>query len=72
METEKPPISILNFGCSSNRAIAESLTRKLKNSGFKTYEEIIDDSVIIINTCIVKEESSSHESLILSLSVLKI
>ncbi|MFX0085081.1 MAG: tRNA (N(6)-L-threonylcarbamoyladenosine(37)-C(2))-methylthiotransferase [Candidatus Hodarchaeota archaeon] len=61
-------IKILNYGCSANRAIAEGLIGILQRNGYPLAESIEETDVIIVNTCIVKQNTEHRmKSLLLSL-----
>lgn len=68
IEESKKPIHVLNYGCSANRAIAEGLTGILKRHGYTLTNSIEDAEVIIVNTCIVKQNTEHRmKSKLLSL-----
>ncbi|MHA2155435.1 MAG: tRNA (N(6)-L-threonylcarbamoyladenosine(37)-C(2))-methylthiotransferase [Candidatus Hodarchaeales archaeon] len=61
-------VTVLNFGCSANRAIAEGISGTLKQSGYKISTTDIDADFIIINTCVVKQNTEHRmKDLLLSL-----
>lgn len=71
-EESKNPIHVLNYGCSANRAIAEGLTGILKGHGYTLANSIEDAEVIIVNTCVVKQNTEHRmKSKLLSLSKTK-
>ncbi|MHA2243797.1 MAG: tRNA (N(6)-L-threonylcarbamoyladenosine(37)-C(2))-methylthiotransferase [Candidatus Hodarchaeales archaeon] len=68
-EESKKPICVLNYGCSANRAIAEGLTGILKRHGFTLANSVEDAEVIVVNTCVVKQNTEHRmKSKLLSLS----
>jgi MiaB-like tRNA modifying enzyme len=61
-------VIILNYGCSANRAIAEGLIGTLQRSGHPLADSIEETDVIVVNTCIVKQNTEHRmKSLLLSL-----
>jgi MiaB-like tRNA modifying enzyme len=66
-ETSKSTI-VLNFGCSANRAISEGISGILLSSGYGVTDSIKDADIIIVNTCVVKQNTEHRmKSLLLSL-----
>ena len=62
--------TVLNFGCSANRAIAEGISGTLQSSGYEVKFVGTDSDVIVINTCIVKQNTEHRmKSLLLSLPI---
>ena len=60
--------TILNFGCSANRAIAEGISGILKNNGYEIKLSGTNTDIIVVNTCIVKQNTEHRmKSLLLSL-----
>ena len=71
-EENKKPICVLNYGCSANRAIAEGLTGILERHGFTLANSVEDAEVIVVNTCVVKQNTEHRmKSKLLSLSKTK-
>lgn len=71
-EETKKLVKILNFGCSANRAIAEGLTGTLKRHGFLFANSVEEAELIVINTCVVKQNTEHRmKSLLKSLSETK-
>ena len=71
-EESKKPIYVLNYGCSANRAIAEGLTGILERHGFTLANSVEDAEVIVVNTCVVKQNTEHRmKSILLSLSKTK-
>ncbi|UCE12272.1 MAG: tRNA (N(6)-L-threonylcarbamoyladenosine(37)-C(2))-methylthiotransferase [Candidatus Heimdallarchaeota archaeon] len=71
-EETKKLVKILNFGCSANRAIAEGLTGKLKRQGYLFADSVEEAEIIIVNTCIVKQNTEHRmKSLLKSFSKTK-
>lgn len=67
-ENRNKSVLVLNYGCSANRAIAEGLIGTLKNKLYPIAESIEDAEVIVVNTCIVKQNTEHRmKSLLLSL-----
>ncbi|MFX1286221.1 MAG: tRNA (N(6)-L-threonylcarbamoyladenosine(37)-C(2))-methylthiotransferase [Promethearchaeota archaeon] len=72
LEKNKKQISVLNYGCSANRAIAESLMGILKRHGYIITDSTEDTDLIIVNTCVVKQNTEHRmKSKLLSLSKTK-
>ncbi len=72
IEESKKSISVLNYGCSANRAIAEGLTGILERHEYSLVNSIEDAEVIIVNTCVVKQNTEHRmKSKLLSLSKTK-
>ena len=72
IEKNKKTIKVLNYGCSANRAIAEGLMGTLQQNGYFISDSIKDADTIIINTCVVKQNTEHRmKSLLLSLSKTK-
>ncbi len=72
IEERKNPIALLNYGCSANRAIAEGLIGKLQRNGYTLTESIEESKVIIVNTCVVKQNTEHRmKDQLLSLSKTK-
>ncbi|UCG00474.1 MAG: tRNA (N(6)-L-threonylcarbamoyladenosine(37)-C(2))-methylthiotransferase [Candidatus Heimdallarchaeota archaeon] len=72
IEESKNPIHVLNYGCSANRAIAEGLTGILQRHGYTLTNFAEDAKVIIVNTCVVKQNTEHRmKSKLLSLSQAK-
>ncbi|MFX1514931.1 MAG: tRNA (N(6)-L-threonylcarbamoyladenosine(37)-C(2))-methylthiotransferase [Promethearchaeota archaeon] len=68
LEESKTSIHVLNYGCSANRAIAEGLMGILKRHGYTLANSIEDAEVIIVNTCVVKQNTEHRmKSKLLSL-----
>ncbi|MHA1542839.1 MAG: hypothetical protein ACTSQH_07665, partial [Candidatus Hodarchaeales archaeon] len=62
--------TVLNFGCSANRAIAEGISGTLQSSGYEVKFVGTDSDVIVVNTCIVKQNTEHRmKSLLLSLPI---
>ncbi|MHA1512809.1 MAG: tRNA (N(6)-L-threonylcarbamoyladenosine(37)-C(2))-methylthiotransferase [Candidatus Hodarchaeales archaeon] len=62
--------TVLNFGCSANRAIAEGISGTLRSSGYDVEFSGTDADVIVVNTCIVKQNTEHRmKSLLLSLPI---
>ncbi len=62
--------TVLNFGCSANRAIAEGISGTLQSSGYEVKFDGTDSDVIVVNTCIVKQNTEHRmKSLLLSLPI---
>jgi len=60
--------TVLNFGCSANRAIAEGISGILRSGGYEVQIFGTDTDVIVVNTCIVKQNTEHRmKSLLLSL-----
>ena len=71
-EESKKPIYVLNYGCSANRAIAEGLTGILERHDFTLANSVEDAEVIVVNTCVVKQNTEHRmKSKLLSLSKTK-
>lgn len=71
-EESKKPICVLNYGCSANRAIAEGLTGILERHDFTLANSVEDAEVIVVNTCVVKQNTEHRmKSKLLSLSKTK-
>ncbi|MFX0208521.1 MAG: tRNA (N(6)-L-threonylcarbamoyladenosine(37)-C(2))-methylthiotransferase [Candidatus Hodarchaeota archaeon] len=69
LEKSKKQITVLNYGCSANRAIAESLMGILERHGYRIADSVEDTEVIIVNTCVVKQNTEHRmKSKLLSLS----
>jgi MiaB-like tRNA modifying enzyme len=61
---------VLNFGCSANRAISEGLAGILENNGYILKDSIHNAGLIIVNTCIVKQNTEHRmKSLLASLPI---
>ncbi len=61
-------VTVLNFGCSANRAIAEGISGALRTSGYNLTTSSKDADIIVVNTCIVKQNTEHRmKSLLLSL-----
>ncbi len=59
---------VLNFGCSANRAISEGLAGILETNGVILEDSIDNAGTIIVNTCIVKQNTEHRmKSLLTSL-----
>ena len=59
---------VLNFGCSANRAISEGLAGILENNGFILQNSAHNAGLIVVNTCIVKQNTEHRmKSLLASL-----
>ena len=68
LEESKTSIHVLNYGCSANRAIAEGLMGILKRHEYTLANSIEDAEVIIVNTCVVKQNTEHRmKSKLLSL-----
>ncbi len=50
-------VKVYNFGCSANRAIAEGLMGALKADGYVITEKAEDTQVVVVNTCVVKQNT---------------
>jgi threonylcarbamoyladenosine tRNA methylthiotransferase CDKAL1 len=62
--------TVLNFGCSANRAISEGIAGTLRSSGYTIRFSGTDSDVIIVNTCIVKQNTEHRmKSLLLDLPI---
>ena len=60
--------TVLNFGCSANRAIAEGISGVLKGNGYTLSSTDVNSDLIIVNTCIVKQNTEHRmKDLLLSL-----
>ncbi len=60
--------TVMNFGCSANRAIAEGISGALKQYGYSISTTDVNTDLIIINTCIVKQNTEHRmKDLLLSL-----
>ena len=60
--------TILNFGCSANRAIAEGISGTLRSSGYEVQFSGTDADIFVVNTCVVKQNTEHRmKSLLLSL-----
>ena len=57
LEERKTSIHLLNYGCSANRAIAEGLKGILKRYGYTLTNSMKDAEVVIMNTCVVKQNT---------------
>ncbi len=69
IEERTKSIYVLNYGCSANRAIAEALMGTLDRHGYVLTNSIEDAKVIIINTCVVKQNTEHRvKNQLLSLS----
>ncbi|MCK4848074.1 MAG: radical SAM protein, partial [Candidatus Heimdallarchaeota archaeon] len=67
--TEKTA-TVLNFGCSANRAIAEGISGILRSNGYEIKFSGTNTDVIVVNTCIVKQNTEHRmKSLLLSLPI---
>ncbi len=57
--TERTPktATVLNFGCSANRAIAEGISGTLKDNGYTISTTNTNTDLIIVNTCVVKQNT---------------
>lgn len=72
IEKREKKVSILNYGCSANRAIAEGMMGILERHGYRIADSIEDTEVIIVNTCVVKQNTEHRmKSKLLSLSKTK-
>lgn len=61
---------VLNFGCSANRAISEGLAGILENNGYILEDSTHNAGLIIVNTCIVKQNTEHRmKSLLTSLPI---
>ncbi len=71
-EESKKPIRVLNYGCSANQAIAEGITGILERHGYTLVNSIEDAETVIVNTCVVKQNTEHRmKSRLLSLSKTK-
>lgn len=71
-EESKKSIRVLNYGCSANRAIAEGLMGILERHGYTLVNSIEDAETVIVNTCVVKQNTEHRmKSRLLSLSKAK-
>ncbi len=72
MESVEKPIKIikvLNYGCSANRAIAEGIRGILMKYDYPLTRSLEDADVVIVNTCIVKQNTEHKiKSQLISLS----
>ncbi len=69
IEKKNKSFLVLNYGCSANRAIAEGLIGKLQRNGYPLAQSTNEADLIIVNTCIVKQNTEHRmKSLLLSLS----
>jgi MiaB-like tRNA modifying enzyme len=57
---------VLNFGCSANRAISEGLAGILKSNGYILEDSTNNADLIIVNTCIVKQNTEHRMKSLLS------
>ncbi|MFX0149887.1 MAG: tRNA (N(6)-L-threonylcarbamoyladenosine(37)-C(2))-methylthiotransferase [Candidatus Hodarchaeota archaeon] len=57
LESRKKAIKVLNYGCSANRAIAEGLMGILQRNGYQITESVNDAEVVVVNTCVVKQNT---------------
>jgi MiaB-like tRNA modifying enzyme len=57
VEEKSTPIMVLNYGCSANRAIAEGMMGTLQRKGFLLTESVDEAKTVIVNTCIVKQNT---------------
>jgi threonylcarbamoyladenosine tRNA methylthiotransferase CDKAL1 len=72
LEESKTSIHLLNYGCSANRAIAEGLQGILKRHGYTLANSLEDAKVVIVNTCVVKQNTEHRmKSKLLSLDKTK-
>ncbi|MFW9906115.1 MAG: tRNA (N(6)-L-threonylcarbamoyladenosine(37)-C(2))-methylthiotransferase [Candidatus Thorarchaeota archaeon] len=72
LEKSKTSIHLLNYGCSANRAIAEGLKGILKRHGYTLTNSVEDAKVVIVNTCVVKQNTEHRmKSKLLSLDKTK-
>lgn len=72
VEEKITPIMVLNYGCSANRAIAEGMLGTLQRKGFHLTESVDEAKTVIVNTCIVKQNTEHKmKSQLLSLSKTK-
>ncbi|UCG89742.1 MAG: tRNA (N(6)-L-threonylcarbamoyladenosine(37)-C(2))-methylthiotransferase [Candidatus Heimdallarchaeota archaeon] len=72
IEKSKKLVSVLNYGCSANHAIAEGLMGILERHGYIISDSVEDTEVIIVNTCVVKQNTEHRmKSKLLSLSKTK-
>ncbi|MHA2073229.1 MAG: tRNA (N(6)-L-threonylcarbamoyladenosine(37)-C(2))-methylthiotransferase [Candidatus Hodarchaeales archaeon] len=69
VEKKKKSVIVLNYGCSANRAIAEGLIGILQRNWYPLAQSIEEAELIIVNTCIVKQNTEHRmKSLLLSFS----
>ncbi|MHA1214001.1 MAG: tRNA (N(6)-L-threonylcarbamoyladenosine(37)-C(2))-methylthiotransferase [Candidatus Hodarchaeales archaeon] len=54
---KKKTVYLFNFGCSANQAIAEGIKGTLKNHAYELTESVEEAETVIINTCIVKQNT---------------
>ncbi|MHA1976413.1 MAG: tRNA (N(6)-L-threonylcarbamoyladenosine(37)-C(2))-methylthiotransferase [Candidatus Hodarchaeales archaeon] len=60
--------TVLNFGCSANRAISEGISGTLKGNGYRISSTDLNSDLVIVNTCIVKQNTEHRmKDLLLSL-----
>jgi MiaB-like tRNA modifying enzyme len=72
LEESKTSIHLLNYGCSANRAIAEGLKGILKRHGYTLTNSLEGAEVVIVNTCVVKQNTEHRmKSKLLSLNKTK-
>ena len=65
----KKSVYVLNYGCSANRAIAEALMGTLDRHGYVLTNSTEEAEVVIINTCVVKQNTEHRvKNQLLSLS----
>lgn len=66
---QKKIISVLNYGCSANRGIAEGIMGLLQDNGYTVTSTVDDAETVVVNTCIVKQNTEHRmKSLLLSLA----